>query len=198
MRQEEVLVAPGLVFGVPRRVVGVAGPLQRRVEQSGVRGLLAALDLQQRGEVGAAAEPADGGADEAGVHVHGRDPRGAQVGDQADAGGEEAAVGLCARHGLGELRRELAVHGGDVHPDLLEEAAVHHAHDAAAAGLARPRLKLEAARARAVERLRRLVLQLLEGGADAVAQGFEPGAGAALAGIEDVGGRGELAHRRAS
>ena len=35
---------------------------------------------------------------------------------------------------LAEFRRELAVHGRDMHADLLEHAAVHHRHDAAAAG----------------------------------------------------------------
>ena len=51
--QEEILVAPGLVFGVPVRVVGVAGGLEGGVEADRVRRLLAALFVEDRGQVGA-------------------------------------------------------------------------------------------------------------------------------------------------
>src|SRR5690606_30832616 len=69
VRQEEILVAPGAVFLMPIRVIGVAGGLHRRVEQEGVVGLLAALLIDHGGQVGAAAEPAHGGREEAGVHM---------------------------------------------------------------------------------------------------------------------------------
>ena len=69
------------------------------------------------------------------------------MGDQRDAGGPEARVLLGAGHLLAELGRELAVHGRGVDADLLEDAAMHHRHDAAAAlaVVALPRRALEAA-----------------------------------------------------
>ena len=74
------------------------------------------------------------GDDEARVHVHRRHVRIPQVRDQRDAGGPEARVLLGAGDFLAEFRRELAVHGRAMHADLLEHAAVHHRHHAAAAG----------------------------------------------------------------
>ena len=56
-----------------------------------------------------------------------------QVGDQRDAGSPEARVVGGAGDVLAEFRRELAVHGRAVDADLLEHAAVHHRHHAAAA-----------------------------------------------------------------
>ena len=86
--------------------------------------------------------------------------------------GSSSAPGI----GLANSGGKVAVHGRDVHADLLEQPAVHHAHDAAAA-LGRGSRRLLRSGRRAEVR-GRLVLQRLEGGADAVAQGFEPGAGA--------------------
>ena len=124
-------------------------------------------------EVGAAAEPAPGRRQEARVHVHRGHVRIGHVGDEADPGGEEARVLFGAGDGLGEFGAELAADGRDVDPDLLEHRADHlPAHPAAARLAARvgavPRCEAEA-RVRS-----RLPLDRLEGGADAVAQGFEP------------------------
>jgi hypothetical protein len=121
--------------------------------------------------------------------VHGRHARIGHVRDQADAGGEEPRVLVRAGHVLGHLRREGPVHRRDVDADLLEQAAVHHRHHAAAAGLAIPGLALEAAGRAGIEVGRGLVLQAFEFGADLVAQAFEPCLGASLLGVEvqDVG-----------
>src|SRR5690606_23125384 len=76
---------------------------------------------------------------------------------------------------------------------LLEDAAAHHRHGAAAAlgagGIGpRPGRAREAAGGEvAMPGAEQLVLQLLEGGADSVAQGFEPGARLLLV-VGGVGG----------
>ena len=65
--------------------------------------------------------------------------------------GSSSAPGMFLRH----LRREGPEHGGGVHADLLEEAAVHQAHHAAAAARALPRLAARTGRARpSIERRR--------------------------------------------
>ena len=78
-----------------------------------------------------------------------------------------------------------------MHADLLEHAAVHHRHDAAAAGRAAmigalPGRAHEAAGRAVAERgiRRQRVFQRLERRADVVAQCLEPGARLGLAGIE--------------
>ena len=106
----------------------------------------------------------------------------AGVGDDADAAGPEAWVLLGTGDGLAELGAELAEDGGDVDADLLEDAALHDADDAAAAELAGnfgagPGLALEAARAGG---RRGVCLDGLELGADLVPEGFEPGLGLIL------------------
>ena len=97
--------------------------------------------------------------------------------DQRDAGGPEARIVVGAGNLLAEFRRELAVHGRAMHADLLEHAAVHHRHHAAAArraGMigALPRRAHEAAgRAIGQRRARgQRVLERLERRADVVAQ----------------------------
>ena len=69
------------------------------------------------------------------VHVDGRHVRIPHVGDEADPGGEKARVVLCAVDACREFGREAAADGRDVHPDLLEDPAVHLPADAAASGL---------------------------------------------------------------
>src|SRR6185312_10604494 len=65
--------------------------------------------------------------------------------------------------------------------DLLEDAAMHQRHGAAAAVLPRPRLAHEAAGGALLRPLRRIViLDRFEGGAEAVAQRLEPVGGALL------------------
>ena len=135
--EEEIFVAPFLVFVVGRdRGVGVAGRLHRGVEGAAVGIVLRAAAVEHRREVGAAAEPGLGGDDEARVHVHGRHVRIVRMRDQRNARRPEARIGVGAGDVLAEFRRELAMHGRAMHADLLEHAAVHHRHHAAAARLA--------------------------------------------------------------
>ena len=146
--------------------------------------LLGAPPVQHRRQVGAAAEPRLGGDDEAGVHVHGRHMRIAQVRDQRNARRPEPGIVGRARNLRAEFGRELAMHGGTVHADLLEQPPAHHRHHAAAAGLAGvvgavPGRAHEAPGVAGIERSRRIVFQPLEGRADVVAQGLEPGSRAA-------------------
>ena len=83
----------------------------------------------------------------------------------------EARVFLGPGDLLAELGRELAMHGGRVDARLLENLAVQHGHDAAAAIRPLPGLAREAGAA----------LDLLECGADPVAQLLEPLAGGSFA-----------------
>ena len=103
------------------------------------------------------------------------------VGDQRDAARPEARIFLGAGNILAELGRELAVDGGDVYADLLEDAAVHLRHDASAARDAAVVGTLPGRAHEAAGRLvavlggrRQLILDRLEGGGDAVAQFREP------------------------
>ena len=92
------------------------------------------------------------------------------ISSASDCVPDEAAVAAGARDLLGEVLRQLAEHRGRVDADLLEDAPVHHRHDAAAAFLfAVPGRALEAAGGKA-GLLAELVLQLLEALADPVAQ----------------------------
>ena len=136
-----------------------------------------------RVEVGSAAEPALGGRQEPRVHMDGGHMRVGHVRDQADPGGEEAGVFLGAVNAGGEFGREASADGRDVHADFLEDLAAHLPADAAAARAAfgvgaLPRDELEARLAAG------LALDLLEGRTDAVAQRFEPVAGALLLFVE--------------
>jgi hypothetical protein len=115
--------------------------------------------------------------------VYGGHVRVGHVRDEADPGGEEARVLLCAGDGLGELFAETAADGRDVDPDLFEHLARHLAPDSAAAGLA----------ARVAALPRRVgegrvgagfALDRLECGADSVAKRFEPVARGLLLVIE--------------
>ena len=91
---------------------------------------------------------------------------------------------------LAELRRELAMHGRDVHADLLEHPARHHRHLAAAARRRRYDPCAATACGRSGRRrchkvrCRRLALDRLEGRANVVAQPREPGARAVPCGVE--------------
>jgi hypothetical protein len=91
-----------------------------------------------------------------------------------------------------ELGRELAKDGRAVDADLLEDAARHHAHDAAAAvgaGVVGAHPGLAAEAACRLGGAGELVLQRLEAGADVVAQRLEPAAGLHLA-VGEVGRQG--------
>ena len=100
--------------------------------------------------------------------------------------GSSAAPGISRP----EFGRELAVYRRAVHADLFEQPPAHHRHHAAAAGLAcmvgaLPRRALETPGIAGIEGRGRVVLQPLERRADVVAQGFEPGAGAGLAIVDE-------------
>src|SRR5690606_15873388 len=185
--QEEILVAPLLVFGVPGRVEGVAGALHGGVEVDGVGVVVAAVRIQHGRQVAAAAEPGLRRRDQAGVHVHGGHARADRMADQADAGGVEARVFLGARHVPGVVGGAGPVDGRAVDADLFEQAAAHHAHDAAAAFLAVPGRADETAGLAGEQFGGGGVFQRLETGVDLVAQGLEPDAGA-LAALNHQGG----------
>ena len=110
-----------------------------------------------------------------------------------------------AGHLLAELGAELAEHGRDVDADLLEHATAHDRHGAAAAflavraGLALPGLALEAAGREVAVRAGKVVLERLEGRADAIAQTLEPDSRLVLAVLDGavVGQRRWRASRRA-
>ena len=195
MLQIEILVAPRLEFLVGRDArMRVAGRAHRGVERHRVGIVLRAAAVEHRRQVGAAAEPRLGGDDEARVHVHGRHMRVVHVGDQRNARRPEPRILGGAGNLRAKLRRELAVHGGHVHADLLEHAPLHHRHHAAAAGraamiAAAPRRAHETASSLfAHARVRRQrILDRFERRADVVAQSFEPRAGAGLAICEQFG-----------
>src|SRR5207237_10554677 len=128
---------------------------------------------------GPAAEPGLSGDDEAGVHMHRRHIRIAHMRNQRNARRPETGILGGAGNLRAELRGKLAVHGGAMHADLLEQPSMHHTHLAAAAGLAGmvgalPWCAHETPGAARIERGGRIVLQLLEALADLVAQRFEP------------------------
>ena len=131
--QPEIFLRPFRKARIEGRIVGGAGGAQ-----AGVEGLGVLVVGDRRVEVGAAAEPALGGGQEARVHVHGGHVRVGHVRDEADAGGEEAA-GPPRRRGcdLANSGANCAADGRDVDPDLLEHLAGHLAANPAAAGLAR-------------------------------------------------------------
>src|SRR5207248_8188851 len=97
---------------------------------------------------------------------------------------------------VAELGRELAVDRGDVHPDLLEDTAMHHRHYAAAAiatarVLALPGGPDESPGSMAGKRrfAGELILEPLECAENAITEIGEPGGGPCLAGF-DIGGHG--------
>ncbi|MNJ45501.1 hypothetical protein D3C77_405990 [compost metagenome] len=119
--------------------------------------------------------------------MHRGHARADRVADQADARGVEPRVVLGAGHVLGVVGRKGPVHGRAVDPDLLEQAAVHHAHDAAAALGPVPGRADEAAGLAGEQLGGGGVLQGLQGSVNPVAQGLEPDAGA-LAALNHQGG----------
>ena len=137
--EEEIFVAPGLVFlvGRDRRDARRRPPSSRR----GRRCVSGSSWVRRRSSTGVRSAPPPNqalrGDDEARVHVHGRHVRIVRMRDQRDARGPEARIVVGAGNLLAEFRRELAVHGRAVHADLFEHAAVHHRHHAAAARLRR-------------------------------------------------------------
>ena len=155
----------------------VARPSHRGVKRDRVGVVLQAALIEQRGQIGAAAEPGLGRHHEARVHVHRRHMRVLQMGDQRDAGGPEPRIGFGSGNFLAEFGREFAEHGRDVDADLLEHPALHHRHHAAAAGRAgvigaAPRRADESAgRLRGERRVRgQRFLQRFESRADVVPQ----------------------------
>ena len=89
--QPEIFLGPFREARIESRIVRGAGRAKAGVERLGVF-----LVGDRRVEIGAAAEPAPRGGQEAAVHVHRRDMRIGHVRDQADSGREEARVYLGA------------------------------------------------------------------------------------------------------
>ena len=116
-----------------RRASAVHGRV--KCERVGI-GLRAAL-VENGCQIGAAAEPPLAGHDHARIHVNGGHVGIARVGDQRNAGRPKVWAFLGTWDLLAELRREFAVDGRGMNADFFEDAAVHHAHYAAAAVLAR-------------------------------------------------------------
>src|SRR3990172_12223765 len=155
------------------------------MEVSRISVLLRAAAREHGSEIGAAAEPAPTRHHHARVHMRGGHIRIYGMGDEGDAARPEAWVVLGARNLLGEFRGKSSVHGRGVAADLLEHAAGHQRHDAAAAVLAAllgagPRGLHEAGGSfpRAAGKALGLVLYLFEACANLVAQMLEPEAGA--------------------
>jgi hypothetical protein len=122
--------------------------------------------------------------------MHRRDVRVAQVRDHRDARCPESGIIGRARNLSAKFRREFAVNGRAMHADFLEQPPVHHPHDPAAARLAGmvgaiPRCPFKSPGRVGIKRSRGLVFQPFEGGADVIAQGFEPGLRASLAIFEE-------------
>ena len=91
VRQPEIFLGPFRKARVEGRVMCGARRPHPRMEGLGVL-----LIGDRRIEIGAAAEPAPRGRQEAGVHMHRRHMRVGHVRDQADAGGEKARILLGA------------------------------------------------------------------------------------------------------
>jgi len=92
----------------------------------------AALGVNGRVEIGAAAEPAFRRDDHAGIHVYCGHARVFHVRNDADAGSPEAGIEAGAPHMLGKVRRKGAMDGRGMNADFLEQPPAHHAHQAAA------------------------------------------------------------------
>jgi hypothetical protein len=183
----------------------VARGLHGGVERQRIRIVLGAAAIEHRGQIGAAAEPRFRGHHEARVHVHRRHMRIVHVRDHRHARRPEARIVRGARDLRAEFGRELAVHGRAMHADLLEHAAVHHRHHAAAAGCAGeiralPRRAHEASRRAIGQRRarRQRIFQRFERGADVVAQLLEPGACAGLSVGDHAAASSTLAPQRAA
>ncbi len=194
MRQEEILVAPGLVAPVVGEPVLAAGSLVGGMKGDCVGIVLGPAGVEHGCQVSAAAEPPFRGHDEPRVHVRRRRVGIGGMRDQRHAGSPEARILLRARDLLAEFGRELAVDRRGVDARLLEHAALDDAHHPAAARragvvLPLPGRALEASRRTVLPAWngRRIVLDALEGHAQIVPQLFEPGLGLALARSEQIG-----------
>ena len=155
--------------------------------------LLRAAAVEHGRQIRAAAEPGLRRHDEARVHVDGRHVGVPGVGDQRDAAGPEARVFGGAGNLCGEFRREGSEDGGGVDAGLLEDPALEDRHPPAAAGRAGMVSALPGGELRPAGRsglgkegAGAIVLQLFEGGEDAVLQFGKPAGGFGLAGLENV------------
>ena len=104
------------------------------------------------------------------------------MGNQRDARGPEARIFIRTGYLLTEFLGKFAMDGGGVNPDLLEDPAMHDGHDPAAAiaFVALPWRLYETARRPVGERAFQIVLELLETGANLVAQFGKPRGGGCL------------------
>ena len=181
MRQEEIFVAPFFVARVIGDRMPFAGAAHRRMESLRVGIVLRAARIEHGRQIGAAAKPRLGGDDKARVHMHGRHIRIPWMRDQRNAGGEKARILGGAGNLLGEFRLESSKYRRTMHAGFFEDAAVDHAHAAAAAGraimiAAFPTAEIKASRLLSLGRKGacRCILQRLESSADAQLQSFEP------------------------
>ena len=183
MFQEEIVVTPGLVGIIVGNIMCVAGSAHGFVKGNGIGVFLRSPCVQHRCQICAATEPLTGGDHHTGVHVNGGDMRVLRVSDQADAGGPEARILVGTGDLTAKLGREFTVYGGNMDADLLENAAMHHGHDAAAtlcpgAVGALPGRAFEAPGRLVGQRtgeIADLVLQVFKSLADTVSQLLEPG-----------------------
>jgi hypothetical protein len=175
VRDEEVTVAPFLVFLIGTRWMAVTTSLQRRMEVSGILFI-----RKHRVQIRAAAKPALGCYNHACVHVDGRDKGRLHMRHQRNAAGPELPVIFGgARDLLAEIVAELAEHGGNIDADLFEHAAPHDRHFAAAPRfsgiIAVPQLALEASGGLVLQLgARQFILQPFKLGTYSITQGFEP------------------------
>ena len=181
MRQVEIVIAPLLVPVVVGHAVGAAASRpHRRMKRDRVGVFLGPPPVEHRGQIRSAAKPCLRRHHEAGVHVHGRNVRVAHMRDHRNPRRPEPRIVGSAGNLRAKFGAEFAVHRRAMRADLLEQTSVHYRHHATAAGLAGmvgavPWRARETPRGTRIERGRRIVLQSLEGRANIIAQGFEPG-----------------------
>ena len=125
-------IALAFEAGVVVRVMGVAGTLVGGVKVARVLVRWRARGGQHRGQVAAAAKPAFGGDNHAGVHVCRGCMRVGGMGDDRNARSPKARVFFGSGHLASELLGKLAIDGGDMHARLFENLPAQHRHLAAA------------------------------------------------------------------
>ena len=146
-------------------------------------------------QIRTSAEPAFRGDDVAGVHMHRRNQRRAQMSDKRDSARPEARILRSSRYVAAKLGREFAVDGRYIDPDLFEDASTHDRDDPAATALTLPWGALEAARRFFRGKLSGVfVLDRFKRSANSVAQGGEPGLDSGATGTIGRKGDRNLAH----
>ena len=144
---------------------------------------LDAPSVEQRRQIGAAAEPRLRGRDEARIHVDGGNIRVPRMRDERNSRGPKSGIGFGARDLRGEFGWKSSKHRRGVHRHFLEHAAAEDRRAAAAAIAAcvirpRPGFRHKLSRCHAGLRKRplRLRFQKFAGRDDLFLQLLEPGA----------------------